>query len=280
MKSCILVRYDEIGLRGKNRPMFERILNENIRQAYLADALHPGPVEKRMGRLIVHSGNGKPLKQVFGISSYSVAFETEPDIKAMADAAMRLCELHPNVSFRVSCQRLDKTMSLTSRDVDRLLGAELVERTNAEVDLTEFDWEIGVELISGKSYVFVDRIRCFAGLPVGSEGTVLALIDNEASVLAALLMLRRGCAVVPVSFSDKQHSILAKFNSRAQRLLKNEGDVDIIAKEVGAKALVVGQLLHEVRDIETFLLVLRPLVGCDERHVKVKLNEFMSDSAN
>lgn len=276
MKSCILVRYDEIGLKGANRGRFEDLLVNNIRLAFRADGLSVGPIERRYGRIIVSLKKGiSSLKRIFGISSCSPALETVPDVESMADAALHLCELNDRVSFRVSCQRLDKTMSLTSRDVEHQLGAELVSRTNAEVDLTEFDFEVGVELINNKAYVFVDRSECFGGLPVGSEGTVLALIDNSASLLAALLMLQRGCNVIPVSFSEIQHPILAKYGALAPRLIK-EGEIDFIAKDANAKAVVVGQLIDNVSDVKTSLVILRPLVGLSEKQVNEKLNEFLS----
>ncbi len=276
MKSCILVRYDEIGLKGANRGRFEDLLVNNIRLAFRADGLSVGPIERRYGRIIVSLKKGiSSLKRIFGISSCSPALETVPDVESMANAVLHLCELNDRVSFRVSCQRLDKSMSLTSRDVERQLGAELVSRTNAEVDLTEFDFEVGVELINNKAYVFVERTECFGGLPVGSEGTVLALIDDNASLLSALLMLQRGCNVIPVSFSEIQHPILAKYGALAPRLMK-EGEIDFIARDTNAKAVVVGQLIDNVGDVKTSLVILRPLVGLSEKQVSEKLNEFLS----
>ena len=101
------------------------------------------------------------------------------------------------------------------------------------------------------------------------------MIDNSASLLAALLMLQRGCNVIPVSFSEIQHPVLAKYGALAPRLMK-EGEIDFIARDANAKAVVVGQLIDNVSDVKTSLVILRPLVGLSEKQVNEKLNEFLS----
>jgi len=275
MKPVVLIRYSEIGLKGKNRDWYEKKLIENIRYALRAAAIAVGPVERRFGRIILHTGADLSLlKRVFGIASFSAARETPLDITKMANAALHLTDLNPHVSFRVTCQRLDKTTEKNSQQIQKELGAELVERTQAEVDLTEYDVNVNVEIINKKAYVFVDKTSCFGGLPVSTQGTVLTLIENKNDVLAALLMLRRGCTVIPISYSENTYDVLPRYGALAQRLIKKD-EIDTTARETNAEAVVVGQTFKNIGEVPTTLLVLRPLVGMTPKQITERLDEFM-----
>ncbi len=266
MKPVILVRYNEISLKGKNRKWYEQKLIENIKQTIKKEGKTVGPIERRLGRIILHTGEKFSfLKRVFGIASYSPAIETAIEITKMADATLRLVELHSGVSFRASCQRLDKTTELNSLGVERQLGAEIVERTNAEVDLTEYDINVCVELINQKAYVFTEKTNCFGGLPINTQGTILAVIENKADELAALLMLRRGCTIIPISTKD--HPLLTRYGAQPSVEI-NEMD------NLTAEAVVTGQTLEKIQQPSTTKLVLRPLIGMTDKEITTRLNEF------
>ncbi len=274
MKPVILVRYNEISLKKKNRQWYEEKLIQNIRQALRKEAINIGPIERRLGRIIIHKSGKLPiLKRIFGIASYSHALETPIEIPKMADATLNQCELNQNVSFRVSCQRLDKTTELKSLEVEKQLGAEIVERTQAEVDLTEYDIEVRVELINKKAYIFTEKEECFGGLPADTQGTMLALIENQADVLAAMLMLKRGCTVFPIAYKETE-SMLTRYGAQGQRIIKEENEIDLIAEETKAKGLVVGQTLEQIKPVQTKMLVLRPLSGMTEEQIEKRLDEF------
>ena len=228
----------------------------------------PEEIKKQYGRILLFS-KAPQLKRIFGIASYSHSEELPIDISQMADTVMKKVELHPDISFRVTCQRIDKSLDVTSRDIEVNLGAELVKRTNAEVDLTEFDVEVGVELINKKAYVFLEKVKCFAGLPVGTQGTVLAQVESDADRLAALLMMRRGCALIPIN--TEQSDVLINYGALAPR----NGSPDELAKETGAIAVITGQTLENIQPLNTSLIILRPLSGMTKQHITERLNEFM-----
>jgi adenylyl- and sulfurtransferase ThiI len=70
--------------------------------------------------------------------------------------------------------------------------------------MKDFDFELGAETIQGKIYIFTERIPGQGGLPVGVEGRVVAIVEQESDLLAAILMMKRGCAAIPVVFKAKK----------------------------------------------------------------------------
>ena len=275
MTKCLLARYAEIGIKGKNRLVFEKKLVSNIKTMFSASKLSFSQIARPRGRVIIFTEHpGNILRRVFGIVNYSPAVQTSID-KSMTDAAIKLSGLKPGKTFRVTCQRLDKTLPFTSNDVARDLGAELVKQTKAEVNLTDYDVEVCVELIEGKAYVFTQRVACFGGLPINSQARLLALIENSQDELAALLLLKRGCDIVPVCFKKKSLKLLQAFGCLNKPIMTCcLEDLTSIAQEKKAFGLVTGQMLEQFKPMPTNLMILRPLIAYDEEQVKVKLNEF------
>jgi len=237
MHDTVIVRYGEISLKGDNRGFFEKKLVENIKKQLQENRISYSSVARPRGRIIIETNQKcSCLKNVFGITSFSHATSTEPETRAMKKAALPLIKkLAKNKSFRVTTQRVDKSIQLRSNDIDREIGSFVVDKTNAKVDLTGFDFELGIELFNSKAYLFTERIQGPGGLPVGVEGTVLVLKGRD-SAKAAMLMQKRGCETIVINkLSDA-------------------------AKYSRAKALVVSQTLKNLKPVKTNLVVLRPLI--------------------
>src|SRR5207247_11479034 len=106
-----------------------------------------------------------------------------------------------SASFRISARRAFKTYPLTSVELNRALGAFVLEKVAARVDLREPELEIHVEVMPSETFVYVDRLPGPGGLPVGASGTVAALLSGGIdSPVAAWRMMKRGCRVLPVHF--------------------------------------------------------------------------------
>ena len=111
--NSIVVHYQEIALKGKNRPWFIGRLVRNIRQATSdLDVPHVGPLNGRvelvLGPRAVYEEVRGRLERVFGIANFSRAGRTAPDIEAIADALVRDLGDRETPSFRVSVKRSDK----------------------------------------------------------------------------------------------------------------------------------------------------------------------------
>jgi thiamine biosynthesis protein ThiI len=270
-----IIRYGEIFLKGKNRTRFENHLINNI-QLFLKRQNVNGKIAKRQARIFLETNKQADLRMVFGIVSYSPAKKTKASLEAVRKAIKPLINGYTsNTKFRVSTQRADKNFEHTSLEVDKAIGSFVIKQTGAKVSLKEYEKNIGVEIIDGSAYVFTETIPCFGGLPTGVEGKVYALIGGEASLLAAILAMKRGCDICPVAFKQQKTELLQKYSPRPLKLeiIKNIKDL----QPNNCRALVVGQTLKELTTLKTDLTVLRPLIAYTNNKILKQLQEFRCD---
>lgn len=260
----ILVRYAEIGIKGKNRSLFERALAQNIEACLRTHTIPFTRVRRMFGRIFIETDNAcAPLRHVFGIASFSHAIPAGASIADAAKAAQPLiATLTEQDSFRVSCQRLDKQFALTSHDVCVQLGAALAVLTKAKVKMTNPTVNVEIEVIEGQLHVLTSRTEGPGGMPVGSQGRVVALIENDASVLAALLIMKRGCSIIPAVLKNTDLSLLKAFAEahwNVPHTIAALTELDALAEKNRAGAIVVNDTLAAPREITLNALVLRPL---------------------
>jgi len=275
----VLVRYSEIGLKGGNRNMFERKLIDNIRSALAKNKVKFGAIANPYGRIAIETDDDcKCLNCVFGIASFSPAVDAGTTLETAKSAIIKenlLSKLTKNKTFRVSCQRLDKSFPLDSHKIEQELGAFVVEKKGNRARMKGFDFELGVEVINGRLFLFTERISGQGGLPVGVEGKVVALIKEEKDLLAALLMMKRGCAAIPVLLKAVNTELLDKYGSREKAIsIKKVSEADEIAEKSGANAVVVSQTLENFSDLKLRTAILRPLITYDEDEITEKLEKF------
>lgn len=201
MFNYVLIHYGELGLKGQNRPEFEKRLIENIGKAL--EKQEYGTIKKAQARIIMELNEKsntekieESLRRVFGIAWFAFIYRTEPDLESVKDLVGEKFRLAPGTKARVSAKRADKTLMFTSMDADRELGTYLVSEFDAKISLNEPETTIFVEFAQGNAYVFDRKIRGPYGLPVGVSGKVLHLLSGGLdSPVAAWLLMKRGCQV-------------------------------------------------------------------------------------
>ncbi len=217
MKAPVVIcHYHEVALKQKNRKVFEKKLRTNIAFA-LSDLVHQRMVMRGYGRLKIVLPFGfderekieivkSRLSNVFGIVNFGIGLSVGLDIKDICEASLRIVEGKSFNTFRVKTKRQNKNFPLNSTEVNKEVGAFIVERfrnngVDVKVDLKNPDLTIYVEIVDKEVYVYADRFRGPGGLPVGSSGKVVALISaGFDSPIASLLMMKRGAKVVFVHF--------------------------------------------------------------------------------
>ena len=205
----VLLRYGEIALKGKNRIYFYRKLRRNLRKCLKANGIS-GEVWQEGQRIYLEAERVdeaiEAASRVFGIVSLSPVQVVPAEMEAITQEALSLTRrvgLDESRSFRVKVRRADKSFPLISPEIERQVGGEIAEATNARVDLSnDAQVTVGIEIHPGKALVFGERIPGPGGLPLGSQGRVVSLISSGIdSPVATWLMMKRGCGVVPVHFS-------------------------------------------------------------------------------
>ena len=208
----VVIRYGEIGLKGKNQPFFIKRLRRNLRDCLKKHGLS-GEVRSVGKRIYVYTDQveeaTEKLRDVFGVVSLSPAREVQPDIEAIKEEALRMARqagLNPETSFHIAARRSYKGFPLTSPEINREVGAAVQEATGARVDLSEAaDVVIGIEVHRDHVLVFGQTVPGWGGLPLGTQGRAVALISGGIdSPVAAWLIMKRGCGIIPVHFRQSE----------------------------------------------------------------------------
>lgn len=201
MEKCIIVRYCEIHLKGKNRGYFEKLLQTNIQNA-LSGISHK--LKVMHSRYLIENYNEdeynlivEKLKKVAGVHTISPAMVVDSDYGAIKEVAFKLCKDRSG-TFKVETNRADKTFPLGSMSVSRNLGGDILENfPNLKVDVKNPSFVVNVDIREdGKTFVYNEIIRCLSGMPVGSAGRGLLLISGGIdSPVAGYLTCKRGMKV-------------------------------------------------------------------------------------
>jgi thiamine biosynthesis protein ThiI len=274
------MRYAEIALKGENRNDFERKLVANINS--LARNSGSEIITKRLqGRIIVRCDKNIDFRKVFGIVSFSPCVKVDPEFKAICSEALKLAEKHSKTTtFRVSTKRLSKDFDLSSMELNSKVGAFIAEKTGFKVKLDNPDTDLGIELVDKEAFVFDKTIACFGGLPVGIEGKVLVLLEDEKSVLAGLLMMKRGCAVELASSSDKLFktdlSLIQDYapNKLVLHRIKELSELHELAQKLNCKVAIVNDTFASLKNYPINMLVLRPLISFSDEEILSELKKY------
>ena len=278
-----LVRYAEIALKGKNRKDFENKLVENLRVCARNSGFEI-KINKIQGRFLVVCDNEIDFRKVFGIVSFSPCIRTELELEAIFSEALKIAEKYSKTStFRISAKKLTKDFGLSSMELNSKVGAFIAEKTGFKVKLDKPDLDFGIELIGKEAFVFDKTIACFGGLPVGIEGKVLVLLSDEQSVLAGLLMMKRGCAIEIVGFSEvsvRELSLLQAFcpYKLVFHKVNVASELDKIALSLGCKAFIAGDTICDLPVYPINIIILRPLVAFSDSEIKAELDKFRKES--
>jgi thiamine biosynthesis protein ThiI len=222
MKS-VIVHYQEIALKGKNRPWFVARLVRNLREA-LSD-LDVRAVRVLMGRIEVVLGSGTDfsaardrIARVFGVANFAQAGRAPLDVDTIASQILRDLGDRQVETFRVSARRADKRFPLTSPEIEREVGGRIKEARGWRVDLGHPQFTIHVEALTDEAFYSFGKEHGPGGLPVGVSGRVACLLSGGIdSPVAAWRMMRRGCRVLFVHFHS--YPILSRASQEKAREL-------------------------------------------------------------
>ncbi len=207
---AFLIKYGEIGLKGKNRHVFENILCEQIR--FHLKGLGEFEVLREQGRIFVscpeqydYEETVKELGKVFGVTGICpvVVIDTT-DWDKITEAVLSYVDsfyTDKNFTFKVEAKRADKRYPVTSPEMCARLGESLLHRFESlSVDVHEPQVRITVE-VRNRSYVYSHVIPGPGGMPVGSSGRAMLLLSGGIdSPVAGYMIAKRGVEIEAVYF--------------------------------------------------------------------------------
>ena len=208
MEKALVVRYAEIHLKGLNRPYFERMLVDRIR-----DALSPvsARIEREQGRIFVYGIPEDQAKRaaakicnVFGVHSVSPAYCVPKTWNSICESAISILreKVSPSTTFKCFAKRSDKRFPMTSEQICRELGHILLEEYPIlSVDVHHPQIRVNVEIRQSNAFVYTDEMKGVGGMPVGTNGKAMLLISGGIdSPVAGYMIAKRGVALAAVHF--------------------------------------------------------------------------------
>ena len=211
MFSAFLIKYAEIGIKGKNRYLFEDALVRQIKHA-LKRMEGEFKVSKTQGRIHVEALGEfdfdeavENLKHVFGISGICpVVYAEENGFTALEqDIIHYVDEVYPDkhFTFKVNARRADKKYPIHSMEINQRLGGAILDAfPETSVDVHEPDVMLNVE-IREKIYIYSQIIPGPGGMPVGTNGKAMLLLSGGIdSPVAGYMIAKRGVKIDAVYF--------------------------------------------------------------------------------
>lgn len=203
MYQAFLIKYAEIGVKGKNRYVFENALRDQIKFV-LRFVEGEFQVTKEQGRIYVevkgtydYEETVETLKKVFGIWSICPVViidttEWTELTKSVGDYVEAVYE-SKNFTFKVEAKRGDKNYPMKSPEICMEMGAYLLERfPELKVDVHKPQERIYVE-VRNKAYVYSKMIPGPGGMPVGTAGKAMLLLSGGIdSPVAGYMIAKRG----------------------------------------------------------------------------------------
>ena len=211
MVQAFLIKYSEIGIKGKNRYMFEDALRDRVAEK-LKKCEGTFAVQRENGRIYVEAKSEYDYEEVmeqltkcFGIAHICPVVLIED--KSFAHICRELvAHMEEEIgsrpcTFKVFAKRSDKQYERTSPEICQDAGAYILEHMpNAKVDVHHPEVSVNIE-IRHRAYVYVTSIKGPGGMPVGTSGRSMLLLSGGIdSPVAGYMMAKRGVRIEAVYF--------------------------------------------------------------------------------
>ncbi len=241
MYKSFLIKYAEIGVKGKNRYLFEDRLCDQIRYA-LKRCEGEFEVTKSQGRIYVNAVTDfdfeevvEHLKTVFGITGICpvVHVEDEGFESLCEDVITYMDNVYPckNITFKVEARRARKNYPKNSMEINCDIGEVLLNAfPEMKVDVHKPDVMLHIE-IREKIYLYSSVIAGPGGLPIGTNGKGMLLLSGGIdSPVAGYMISKRGVKIDAVYFNAPPYTserAKQKVVDLARIISKYSGPIDL-----------------------------------------------------
>lgn len=211
MFTAFLIKYAEIGIKGRNRHLFEDALIQQIKYA----------LKKCEGKFLIHKTQGRihvdaqtefdfeevveHLQRVFGISGICpVVYVEDEGFDKLCDTVIHyLGDVYPdrNKTFKVNARRARKNYPKESMEINMDMGEAILKAyPEMKVDVHNPDIMLNIE-IREKIYIYSEIIPGPGGMPVGTGGKAMLLLSGGIdSPVAGYMIAKRGVKIDAVYF--------------------------------------------------------------------------------
>lgn len=203
MYKAFLIKYGEIGVKGKNRYLFEDALVRQIRFA-LKGIDGKFEVTKENGRIYAAASEDfdydeavEALKRVFGIIGICPVVQIEDNgFDDLAENVVKYIDMaytDKNITFKVNARRARKNYPMDSMEINMELGGRILDAyPQMKVDVHKPQVLLQVE-IRNKINIYSVEIPGPGGMPIGTAGKAMLLLSGGIdSPVAGYMIAKRG----------------------------------------------------------------------------------------
>ena len=280
----LLVRYGELGLKSASvRRRFENALIDDIRRRHALGRL-PCVLSTTRGRIFVDSDDWRRsceiLTKTFGVVSFSPVTEVDSKLDSVIHAVLEFSEqlLFEDASFAVRTRRTGNH-DYTSQTLAERLGSEILAHNmdrRIKVSLSKPDVEVFVEVREKKAYLYSSVLGGPGGMPLGTQGKMLSIVDSELGIASSWLMMKRGCTVLTAADDSNLVKPLESWCPNL-KIVPPDADVFELAKGNNCIGIALPWTLKEIersKPLKGDLPVFYPLVGMNEEETRGLLDRI------
>jgi thiamine biosynthesis protein ThiI len=207
---AFLIKYGEIGIKGKNRYLFEDALVNQIK--FALKNLGEFEVTKEQGRIYIEVLSGydydetmEALKRVFGIVGICPVVHVEDEgFERLREAVIDYVDKrysNKNFTFKVNARRARKSYPMESMEINAELGHYILEAfPQTKVDVHKPDVNLMIE-IRNKIYIYSEIVKGAGGMPIGTNGKAMLLLSGGIdSPVAGYMVAKRGVTIEATYF--------------------------------------------------------------------------------
>ncbi len=212
MFHAFLLKYAEIGLKGKNRHVFEDALVKEVARK-LEKVEGEFEVSRINGRIFVQTKSEydydeaiKAMQKVFGVVGICPVTQIEDqEPEAVIKAAVQFIADNykdKNFSFKVNTRRANKGYPVPSMEMDARVGEAILDAfPETHVDVHNPEVVLSIEL-RAEIFMYSKLIKGAGGLPLGTNGRAMLLLSGGFdSPVAGYMVARRGVYLDAVYFN-------------------------------------------------------------------------------
>ena len=280
ISKCILIHYHEIGLKGDNRPWFEKIFINNVK--IQLNKLPYTKIQIKAARILVLDVNPSQfleyhenLKNVMGLkNAYLMSIVKLDEESINQEVQKQITAENDFNTFRISTKRQDKNFHLTSQDINKIIGEKVVKSFSKRVDLIKPDLNMIIELVNGKAYIGYKKIEGYGGLPTGTGEKALSLISSGIdSPVASFSLLKRGVDIHYIHFNSVPATSRQSINN-VRKILLQLSKYQIQANLYNISLLEIQQKIMENSPDKYWIILFRKAMYSISNLLADKLNIY------
>ena len=217
MDKVILIKYGELSTKKGNRNFFIKTLYDNVKNKLKK---YDVKISRDRARMYIEFLDSdledikKIIDRVFGIHMYHIANIVDTNIDVIKSSVLDIMRNEKFSTFKVETKRSDKSFSINSQDMNRVLGGVILRNIDGiSVNVHNPDILMTVEIREKNTYIYLNSYKGSGGYPVGTQPRgMLMLSGGIDSPVAGYLAMKRGVKLDAVYFEAIPHTSLEARN--------------------------------------------------------------------